>query len=84
MELDNDIYNKIINDYKAVYPKYEGTIIIIDEYLGTYDNVVAIRIRSESQLFQYKLSNEIIAGIKFNYRDSQRILVWIGKKFIYE
>lgn len=77
MELDNDIYNKIIDEYKAVYPKYEGTNIIIDEYLGTYGNIVAIRILSESQLFQYKLSNETIAGIKFNYRDSQRILVWI-------
>lgn len=38
MELDNDIYNKVINDYMAVYLKYEETIIIIDEllYMASY------------------------------------------------
>lgn len=84
VELDDKIYNKIIDDYKAVYPKYEGTNIIINEYLGTYGNAVVIMIRSESQLFQDVLSNETIAGISFNYNNSQKILVWIGEKLIYE
>ena len=72
------IADQIINDYIEVNPQFKETKVTINKYLGTYDGAVVLMIRSDAQLFQNVLTTELISGISFNYKNSQKILIWKG------
>lgn len=76
IELDEKIADQIINDYIEVNPQFKETKVTINKYLGTYDGAVVLMIRSDAQLFQNVLTTELISGISFNYKNSQKILIW--------
>ena len=59
-----------------VNPQFKETKVTINKYLGTYDGAVVLMIRSDAQLFQNVLTTELISGISFNYKNSQKILIW--------
>ena len=65
-----------INDYIEANPQFKETKVTINKYLGTYDGAVVLMISSDAQLFQNVLTTELISGISFNYKNSQKILIW--------
>ena len=76
IELDEKIADQIINDYIEANPQFKETKVTINKYLGTYDGAVVLMISSDAQLFQNVLTIELISGISFNYKSSQKILIW--------
>lgn len=48
----------------------------ISKYYGTYGTCVAVMVGYSNSQYQELLWNETIAGEKFEYNNSQRILIW--------
>ncbi len=77
--MDGEVLNAIIRDYKKVYLNEDSEKkIIVNRYLGTYNDEVVLMIRSEKYIFYDMLEEERIAWYTFKYNNSQKILVWKG------
>lgn len=80
--LDTQLLEKIVADYKRTYPRENhDEQVIINKYLGIYDNVVVLMIRYEHSMLQDMIRNETVAGYRFEYsHNNEVILVWRGNK----
>lgn len=62
--------------YSIRYPQEDGWSIIINKYYGTYNGCVALMIGYENSQYTNALWSETIAGVRIEYSNGQRILVW--------
>lgn len=80
--LDTQLLEKIVEDYKRTYPREnKDEQVIVNKYLGTYDKVVVLMIRYEHSMLLDMLRNETVARYRFEYsHSSEVILVWRGNE----
>lgn len=74
--LDAQVAERIKQAYSALYSEEELGDVVINEYLGTYNGCVVLMIRGEKTNFTDALWDETVAGVKFEYHNGQRIVVW--------
>ena len=74
--IDEQLAKKIKNDYLSCYYQNENKEVKIDKCLGTYSNCVAIMMHCVYEQYMSVCWTETIAGIEFEYDNSQRILIW--------
>lgn len=73
------------NDIKTAfverYPQDGMTTddVIISKYYGTYGECVAIMIDYSNSNYASALWSETISGVKFEYKNRQRIIIWNNK-----
>lgn len=74
--IGEQLAKKIKSEYLTCYFQNENKEVKIDKYLGTYSNCVAVMISCVCEQYISVCWTEIIAGIEFEYSNSQRILIW--------
>jgi len=76
--LSVEISSEIKTAYLERYPQEGMTTddVVIDKYLGTYNDCVALMIGYTNSTYTQAVWSETIAGVKINYNNGQRIFVW--------
>ena len=74
--LSEQVESAIKQAYSIRYPQEEAVDVIINKYLGTYNNCVAIMIGYLSSGYTSALWSETIGGVKIQYTNGQRILIF--------
>ena len=76
--INGEILSEIKASYFAIYPQSESTVddITIDKYYGSYRDCVALMIGYVNSTYTATIWSETIAGVKIEYNNGQRILIW--------
>ena len=76
--LDNEVANDIKTAYLERYPQDGMTAddIVINKYYGNYNDCVVLMLGYWNSAYADVMGSETIAGVKFSYSNSQRILIF--------
>ncbi len=84
--LNDEAQTKIKSDYAELYNKSgDGKItaddVVIENYFGTYDNAVALRITSKHEGYFFVMVYKTIAGMDFEFNSTQPLYIYKDGNF---